>query len=116
MFTLDKHLGRVRYKTSFYSFYLSCALALAYCGYDQDSEEGRQLHSKAMDVCMHLGEYFLIQDDVLDAFALLEILGKIGTDIEDAKCLWLVCKALELVSGDQKQILVIHYGKHKAVG
>jgi farnesyl diphosphate synthase len=43
-------------------------------------------------------------------------LGKIGTDIEDAKCPWLVCKALELVSEDQKQILVDHYGKHEAEG
>ena len=37
------------------------------------------------------------QDDFLDAFAPPEVLGKIGTDIEDAKCSRLVCKALEMV-------------------
>jgi len=65
---------------------------------------------------MILGEYFQIQDDVLDAFAPPEVLGKIGTDIEDAKCSWLVCKALELVNDEQKEILMTHYGNHDAEG
>lgn len=115
-FTLDRYRGCVRYKTCYYSFYLSCALALAYCGYDPEGDEGRALYKKAEDVCMILGEYFQIQDDVLDAFAPPEILGKIGTDIEDAKCSWLVCKALELVNDDQKGVLEEHYGKHDPEG
>jgi len=113
-FTLDRFKGCVRYKTSYYSFYLSCALSLAYCGVDP--VESPDLYQKSNDVCMRLGEYFQIQDDVLDAFAPPEILGKIGTDIEDAKCSWLVCKALELCTEDQKQILLDHYGKHEAEG
>ena len=109
-FTLDRYQGCVRYKTCYYSFYLSCALALAYCGYPPESD----LYTKADAVCMRLGEYFQIQDDVLDAFAPPEILGKIGTDIEDAKCSWLVCKALEMVTDDQKKVLEDNYGKHSA--
>jgi len=115
-FTLDRYQGCVRYKTCYYSFYCSCALALAYCGFDPESDEGKALYKKAEDICMILGEYFQIQDDVLDAFAPPEVLGKIGTDIEDAKCSWLVCKALELANDDQKKILVDHYGKHDAEG
>lgn len=111
-FTLDRYKGCVRYKTCYYSFYLSCALALTYCGVPPESD----LYVKADAVCMRLGEYFQIQDDVLDAFAPPEVLGKIGTDIEDAKCSWLVCKALELVTPDQKQILLDNYGKHDAEG
>ena len=111
-FTLGRYKACVRYKTSYYSFYLSCALALAYCGVPSDSD----MYSKAEAVCMRLGEYFQIQDDVLDAFAPPEILGKIGTDIEDAKCSWLVCKALEIVTPEQKQILMDHYGKHDPEG
>ena len=72
-FTLDRYQGCVRYKTCYYSFYLSCALALAYCGYDPDESD---LYMKADAVCMRLGEYFQIQDDVLDAFAPPEVLGK----------------------------------------
>jgi farnesyl diphosphate synthase len=115
-FTLDRYQGCVRYKTCYYSFYLSCALALAYCGYDPDTPTGKALYQNAEDICMILGEYFQIQDDVLDAFAPPEILGKIGTDIEDAKCSWLVCKALELVTDEQKKILMENYGKHDAEG
>ena len=111
-FTLDRYQGCVRYKTCYYSFYLSCALALAYCGYPPESD----LYAKADAVTMRLGEYFQIQDDVLDAFAPPEVLGKIGTDIEDAKCSWLVCKALELVTPEQKEVLVAHYGKHDPEG
>ncbi|KAL3756241.1 hypothetical protein ACHAWU_007192 [Discostella pseudostelligera] len=122
-FTLDRYRGCVRYKTCYYSFYLSCALALAYCGYDPNESSGEDgksggasLYKKAEDICMILGEYFQIQDDVLDAFASPEVLGKIGTDIEDAKCSWLVCKALELVTEEQKKILEEHYGKHDPEG
>ncbi len=116
-FTLDRYRGCVRYKTSYYSFYLSCALALAYCGYDPDGgTEGKALYKKAEDVCMILGEYFQIQDDVLDAFAPPEILGKIGTDIEDAKCSWLVCKALEVATPEQRAVLEENYGKHDPEG
>eukprot|EP00957_Ditylum_brightwellii_P198016 15086850-Ditylum_brightwellii.AAC.1 len=108
-FTLDRYQGCVRYKTCYYSFYLSCALALAYCGVDPETSP--DLYTKADAVCMRLGEYFQIQDDVLDAFAPPEVLGKIGTDIEDAKCSWLVCKALEMVTPEQRQVLVDNYGK-----
>lgn len=118
-FTLDRYQGCVRYKTAYYSFYLSCALALAYCGYDPETTPGgAELYRNAEHICMVLGEYFQIQDDVLDAFAPPEILGKIGTDIEDAKCSWLVCKALELVDnhGEQRKVLEENYGKHDPVG
>jgi farnesyl diphosphate synthase len=111
-FTLDRFKGCVRYKTCYYSFYLSCALALSYCGYPEDSD----LYVKADAVCMRLGEYFQVQDDVLDAFAPPEVLGKIGTDIEDAKCSWLVCKALELATPEQKELLIQHYGQHDPEG
>eukprot|EP00525_Craspedostauros_australis_P013209 CAMPEP_0198109904 /NCGR_PEP_ID=MMETSP1442-20131203/1941_1 /TAXON_ID= /ORGANISM="Craspedostauros australis, Strain CCMP3328" /LENGTH=353 /DNA_ID=CAMNT_0043765745 /DNA_START=72 /DNA_END=1133 /DNA_ORIENTATION=- len=111
-FTLDRYRGCVRYKTSYYSFYLSCALSLAYCEVPEDSD----MYQKANDVCMRLGEYFQIQDDYLDAFAPPEVLGKIGTDIEDAKCSWMVCQALSLADEEQKEVLKKHYGKHDPAG
>jgi len=35
----------------------------------------------ALSILVPMGEYFQVQDDVLDAFAEPEALGKIGTDI-----------------------------------
>jgi len=113
-FTMERYQACVRYKTSYYSFNLSCALSLYYCGYSP--KDNKELFDTALKVCLRLGEYFQIQDDVLDAFAPPEILGKIGTDIEDAKCSWLVCQALERVSETQKQVLLDYYGSQDEAG
>ncbi|KAH1083311.1 hypothetical protein J1N35_023072, partial [Gossypium stocksii] len=52
---------------------------------------------------------------VLVAGGLGERLGyngiKIGTDIEDFKCSWLVVKALEICNEEQKKVLYENYGK-----
>merc|ERR1712130_1015217 len=39
------------------------------------------------------------------------VTGKVGTDIEDFKCSWIVAKALELMDGGQYEVLKRHYGK-----
>ena len=61
-----------------------------------------------------MGVYFQAQDDFLDAFGGKEIIGKIGTDIQDKKCGWLFVNAYngELDAKDKKY-LDTHYGKCK---
>ncbi|KAF5781306.1 putative transferase [Helianthus annuus] len=54
---------------------------------------------------------FYLPNDYLDTFGDHNTVGKIGTDIEERKCSWLVAKALELASEEQKQILYENYGK-----
>ena len=48
-----------------------------------------------------------IQDDYLDAFGDPEVIGKIGTDIEDNKCSWLVVQALERADPQQRAVIEV---------
>jgi len=52
-----------------------------------------------------------VQDDYLDNFADPETLGKIGTDIQDNKCSWLVKQALKIVMPEQGKVLEENYGR-----
>lgn len=105
-FSLEKYQFIVIYKTAYYSFYLPVALALHMAGLASPANL-----KAAHDVLIPLGEYFQIQDDYLDCYGDPEHIGKIGTDIKDNKCSWLVNKALQLVTPGQRQILEQNYGR-----
>lgn len=51
------------------------------------------------------------QDDYLDCYADPAVLGKIGTDIADNKCSWLIVQALELATAEQRRTLQACYGR-----
>jgi len=104
-YNLSVHRRIVQYKTAYYSFYLSVACALLISGENLDN------HIDVKNILVEMGVYFQVQDDYLDCFGDPEKIGKIGTDIEDFKCSWLVVKALELSSEEQKKVLYENYGK-----
>lgn len=108
-FTIEKHSFIVIYKTAYYSFYLPVALAMYMAGVT-DEADLKQAH----DVLIPLGEYFQIQDDYLDCFGKPEDIGKIGTDIQDNKCSWVVNTALKLVTPEQRALLDENYGRKDA--
>jgi len=105
-FSLEKYTFIVIYKTAYYSFYLPVALALHYVGVA--TEENLKT---AHDILIPMGEYFQVQDDYLDNFADPETLGKIGTDIMDNKCSWLVNQALKIATPEQRKVLEENYGQ-----
>ncbi|OIV96044.1 hypothetical protein TanjilG_27148 [Lupinus angustifolius] len=104
-YTLSLHRSIVQYKTTYYSFYLPVACALLMLGENLDN------HINVKNILVEMGTFFQVQDDYLDCFGAPETIGKIGTDIEDFKCSWLVVKALELSNEEQKKVLNENYGK-----
>lgn len=105
-FSMEKYTFIVIYKTAYYSFYLPVALALHLSGFATPKNL-----NQAEDILIPMGEYFQVQDDYLDNFADPSVLGKIGTDIQDNKCSWLVNQALKLCSTEQRKLLEENYGQ-----
>jgi len=96
----------VKFKTAFYTFYLPTASAMQLCGVMEPKH-----YETAKKICMMIGEFFQIQDDFLDCYGEPEVIGKIGTDIEDNKCSWLICQAKSKASKAQLVTLRTNYGK-----
>ncbi|TFK39226.1 isoprenoid synthase domain-containing protein [Crucibulum laeve] len=67
-------------------------------------------YTLAQSILIPLGEYFQIQDDWLDFSSTPEQIGKIGTEIVDNKCLWVVNTALVLANPEQRRVLDENYG------
>ena len=105
-FSLEKYMFIVTYKTAYYSFYLPVALALHYL--QLASEENLK---QAHDILIPLGQYFQIQDDYLDNFGDPSTIGKIGTDIQDNKCSWLINQAIQRCTPEQRAVLDASYGR-----
>ncbi|KAK3616950.1 Farnesyl pyrophosphate synthetase [Elasticomyces elasticus] len=105
-FSMEKYTFIVVYKTAYYSFYLPVVLALYFAGLATEKNL-----KQAEEILIPMGEYFQVQDDYLDNFADPATLGKIGTDIQDNKCSWLVNQALKKCSKEQRQVLEVNYGK-----
>ncbi|KAK5735344.1 Farnesyl pyrophosphate synthetase [Elasticomyces elasticus] len=105
-FSMEKYTFIVVYKTAYYSFYLPVVLALYFSGLATEKNL-----KQAEEILIPMGEYFQVQDDYLDNFADPETLGKIGTDIQDNKCSWLVNQALKKCDGRQREVLEGNYGK-----
>jgi len=105
-FSMQRYDAIVKWKTAFYSFYLPVALALHMAEVKDESA-----FSTAKEILLEMGHFFQVQDDYLDCFGDPAVTGKIGTDIEDNKCGWLINKALLICSDEQSVTLEAHYAK-----
>ncbi|XP_022096427.1 farnesyl pyrophosphate synthase-like isoform X2 [Acanthaster planci] len=104
-FTQQRYDAIVKWKTAFYSFYLPVALAMYMVGITD-----AQSHRDAKTILLQMGHFFQIQDDFLDCYGNPEVIGKIGTDIEENKCSWLVVQALKVATAEQRELLEENYG------
>jgi len=105
-YTLERYQAIVKYKTAFYSFYFPVACAMYMCGIKDE-----KLHSDAKTILLLMGEYFQVQDDYLDCYGDPSVTGKIGTDIEDNKCSWLIVQALLRATPEQRATLEATYNR-----
>jgi farnesyl diphosphate synthase len=121
-YTLHRYQQIVKYKTAFYSFYIPVAAAMLLAGYRPNRDSDKAVFAKSKQILLAMGEYFQIQDDYLDCYGDPKQIGKIGRDIEEAKCCWIVVKALESIhreADEQKrqdmlQLLQECYGQDDA--
>eukprot|EP01066_Platyproteum_vivax_P000161 Platyproteum_vivax@DN10183_c0_g1_i1.p1 len=104
--TMELYLDIVRNKTALYSFFMPVRLGMLFCNRNDEAE-----CEKVLKTSLAIGEFFQIQDDYLDCFADEETLGKVGTDIQDAKCSWLAVKAVEIGKNHAKEVILKHYGR-----
>ena len=112
-----RHRFIVLYKTAYYSFYLPVACAMLMSRIPETYAVGSstaQPYVIASSILLPLGEYFQIQDDYLDYSGTPEQIGKIGTDIVDNKCSWVINTALSLATPAQRAILDENYGRKDA--
>lgn len=70
------------------------------------------LHPLVLARCWlwHSGVPTVTQDDYLDCYGDPAVTGKVGTDIQDNKCSWLVVECLRRVTPEQRQILEVKSG------
>ena len=98
-------------KTSHYTIHLPIILGLvASQKFTLD-----ECYSAVEPFSLELGLLFQAQDDYIDVFVDPKVSGKIGTDIQDGKITWIVCKAIELANEEQKKTLKECYGNKEKV-
>ncbi|CAH1956275.1 unnamed protein product [Acanthoscelides obtectus] len=105
-FTMKNYNLIMKYRTGYYSFQLPVAAAM-YLANKDDPEQHRQ----AKTILLEMGQFFHIQKDFMNCFGAPEVVGQVGSDINEGKCSWLAVVALQRASAAQRKIMEKHYGK-----
>ncbi|XP_039309726.1 farnesyl pyrophosphate synthase-like [Solenopsis invicta] len=103
-FTINRRNSIVQSKTEKITFLLPVFLAVHYAGIEKVRDMVKQLET----ILLEMGHFYQVQDDCLGCF--FDGLRKDSTDIEEGRCTWLIIKALERVTPEQRKILEECYG------
>ncbi|XP_068107596.1 farnesyl pyrophosphate synthase-like isoform X2 [Hyperolius riggenbachi] len=106
-FTSTRYKAIVKYKTGFYSFYVPIAAAMYMAGIDTEEK-----HQNTKNIILEMGEFYQAENDYLDCFGDTDVTGKIGSNIQENKCTWLVIEALKRVTPEQRRLLQENYGQN----
>ncbi|KAG1699612.1 Farnesyl pyrophosphate synthase [Nymphon striatum] len=109
-FNKDFYSTIIQFKTAYYSFCLPVQLAMYLSGKCNPVE-----HEEAQSILIEIGQFFQVQDDYLDCFGDPCVTGKVGKDIEEGKCTWLIVNAFALASPEQKSSIMENYGQDDAL-
>ncbi|KAK9886201.1 hypothetical protein WA026_015720 [Henosepilachna vigintioctopunctata] len=101
LFTMNRFNEIAINKTGYYCFYFPVVLAMF-----ASNRPDLDFHQSGLEVFKDLGIFYQLQNDYMDCYV-----GNSGSDIQEKKCSWLLAKALEKASPEQKEILVTHCGK-----
>ncbi|VDN24270.1 unnamed protein product [Gongylonema pulchrum] len=86
--TWQRHQAIVQHKTSHYTYFTPLEIAALYTGQLVIIERLKR-------IAYQLGYLFQSVDDYMDCFGDESVTGKVGSDLREAKCTWVTCKAME---------------------
>lgn len=86
--TWERHRTIVQHKTSHYTYFTPLQTAALFAEQPLIIEPLKQ-------IAYQLGYLFQSKDDFMDCFADESTTGKVGSDLKEAKCTWVTCKAME---------------------
>ncbi|KAK9301596.1 hypothetical protein QLX08_006041 [Tetragonisca angustula] len=69
-----------------------------------------EMYRQAKTILLEMGHLFQVRDDYLDCYGDVKSTGKVGTDIPEGKCSWLITVALQRATPEQRKILEECYG------
>jgi len=106
LYTEEHYFTIVTWKTAYYTIVLPILSGLLI------TMPSLVDHPSLNSILIDIGNYFQVQDDFLDCYGDVQRTGKIGTDIQERKCSWLIVQAMKLLSNndEKRQILRENYG------
>ena len=107
LYTEEHYFTVVTWKTAYYTIFLPII-----CGLLISPSSSLVDHPELKTIAINIGIYFQVQDDYLDCYGDIKQTGKIGTDIQERKCSWLIVQAMKLLKENDKkrEILRDNYG------